>query len=129
MRSLCKEYESGEKCSKYFFSLEKYRGKQKTISRIKLADGSFTSDPKLILNECRSFYQKLYSANAQVDPEAIPFFYQNPSIPKISEEQKAKCDIDIIEEELFETLKNFKQNKSPGMDGITTEFYVIFGIR
>ena len=74
-------------------------------------------------------YQKLYSANAQVDPEAFPFFYQNPSIPKISEDQKAKCDIDIIEEELFETLKNFKQNKSPGMDGITTEFYVIFGIR
>ena len=109
LRSLCKEYESGEKCSKYFFSLEKYRGKQKTISRIQMADGSFTSDPKLILNECRLFYQKLYSANAQVDPDAFPFFYQNPSIPKLSEEQKAKCDIDLTEEELLKTLKNFKK--------------------
>ena len=126
LRSLCKDYESGEKCSKYFFSLEKYRGKQKTISRLQLSDGSFTSDPKLILNECRSFYQKLYSANAQVDPDSFPFFYQNPSIPKLSDEQKAKCDIDLTEEELFKTLKNFKKNKSPGMDGITAEFYIMF---
>ena len=57
LRSLCKDYEDGEKCSKYFFSLEKYRAKQKTISRIKLADGTFTSNEKLILNECRTFYK------------------------------------------------------------------------
>ena len=48
LRSLCKDYEDGEKCSKYFFSLEKYHGKQKNRSRLKLADGSFTSNEKLI---------------------------------------------------------------------------------
>ena len=126
LRSLCNDYESGEKCSKYFFSLEKYRGKQKTISRIKSADGSFTSDQKLILNECRLFYKKLYSANEQVNPDAFPFFYQNHTIPKLSEEQKLNCDIDLTEEELFKTLKSFQKNKSPGMDGITAEFYITF---
>ena len=126
LRSLCKEYESGEKCSKYFFSLEKFRSKQKTISRIKLAGGSFTSDPKLILSECRLFYKNLYSANVQVDALSFPFFYQNPTIPKLSEEQKINCDIDLTEEELFKTLKAFQKNKSPGMDGITAEFYITF---
>ena len=46
LRSLCEEYEKGEKCSKYFFSLEQFRAKQKTIGRIKAADGSHKSDPK-----------------------------------------------------------------------------------
>ena len=59
LRSLCDEYELGEKCSKYFFSLEKFRSKQKTLSRIKLSDGSYTSNENMILNECRQFYKKL----------------------------------------------------------------------
>ena len=28
LRSLCNDYEKGEKCTKYFFSLEKYKAKQ-----------------------------------------------------------------------------------------------------
>ena len=36
------------------------------------------------------------------------------------------CDIDLTEEELFKTLKSFQKNKSPGMDGITAEFYITF---
>ena len=42
LRCLCKDYQEGEKCSKYFFSLEKYKAKQKTLSRVKRSDGSFT---------------------------------------------------------------------------------------
>ena len=111
MRSLCKDYEEGEKCSKYFFSLEKYRGKQKTISRVKTTDGSFTSDQKRILSECRLFYKNLYSKNVNVDPIAFPFFYQDTTIPKHSHEQKLKCDVELTEEELYKTLKSF-QNKN-----------------
>ena len=57
LRSLCNEYEQGEKCTKYFFSLEKFRSKQKTIGRVKLGNGSFSSDSKVILEECRKFYE------------------------------------------------------------------------
>ena len=35
LRSLCRDYEEGEKCNEYFFSLEKIRNKQKTISCLK----------------------------------------------------------------------------------------------
>jgi exonuclease III len=126
LRSLCNDYKAGEKCSKYFFSLEKYRNKQKTISRIKMASGSFTSDPKLVLEECRLFYKKLYSANPQVDPNTFPFFYQNPTIPKLTEDQRLLCDAELTEDELFKTLKAFQKNKSPGLDGITAEFYITF---
>ena len=56
----------------------------------------------------------------------FPFFYQNNSIPKLSQEQKTDCDKDLTIEELFRTLKSFKKNKSPGLDGITAEFYIWF---
>ena len=32
----------------------------------------------------------------------------------------------MTENELFKTLKAFKRNKSPGLDGITAEFYLRF---
>ena len=40
LRSLCNDYEKGEKCTKYFFTLEKYRAKQKTMRRLKLSSGA-----------------------------------------------------------------------------------------
>ena len=45
---------------KIFFSLEKFRAKQKTITRFKKSDGSFTNDNSEILEECRNFYKKLF---------------------------------------------------------------------
>ena len=126
LRSLCDDYEKGEKCSKYFFSLEKYRAKQKTMSRLKLRGGSFTSDAKTILNECRLFYKTLYSKNMNVDPSAHPDFFTNVTTPKLSETQKHFCDTELTEDELFKIIKTFSKNKSPGLDGITAEFYIIF---
>ena len=59
-------------------------------------------------------------------PDAFPFFYQNSTIPKLSAEQKSTCDKDLTIDELFKTLKAFNKNKSPGLDGITAEFYISF---
>ena len=126
LRSLCRDYEDGEKCTKYFFSLEKFRSKQKTLSRIKLSDGSFTSDEKKILNECRQFYKNLYSINENVNAGTFPKFFQNVNTPKLTEEQKQFCESELTEKEVFDTLKSFSKNKSPGLDGITAEFYLQF---
>ena len=126
LRSLCHEFEDGEKCSKYFFSLEKFRSKQKTLSRIKLSDGSFSSNEKIILNECRIFYKNLYSKNENVDPGVFPSFFENVDTPKLTENQKSFCDTEISENELLTTLKTFRKSKSPGLDGITAEFYLQF---
>ena len=87
LRSLCEDYEKGEKCSKYFFSLEKYRAKQKTINRIKLSCGSLTSDSKTILQECRSFYQNLYRQNENTNINIHPEFFTSVPIPKLSDKE------------------------------------------
>ena len=126
LRSLCQDYEAGEKCTKYFFSLEKFKAKQKTISRLERVDGSFTSDQKEILAECRQFYKKLYCKNVTVDPDNFPEFYNNTDLPKLSEQQKNSCEGMLTEEELLCTLKTFSKNKSPGLDVLTAEFFLTF---
>ena len=126
LRSLCDDYEKGEKCTKYFFSLEKYRAKQKTISRLKRLDGSFTSDQNQILEECRLFYEKLYSKDCSVDTSKYSDFFESDKIPKLTESQKQSCESIITDSELYDTLKSFSKKRSPGLDGLTAELYLEF---
>ena len=126
LRSLCEEYEQGEKCSNYFFSLEKYRAKQKTMNRIKLADGSLCSDSKTILQECRTFYKNLYSQNYNLNRDLYPEFFSKIPGPKLTAQQNSFCDANITLGELLQVLKSFSRNKSPGLDGLSAEFYITF---
>ena len=61
LRSLCKDCEEGEKCTKYFFNLERYNAIQKTITCLRGSKGGLVTDQKDILEECRQFYMNLYS--------------------------------------------------------------------
>ena len=126
LRSLCEDYEMGEKCSKYFFSLEKYRAKQRTINRLKLPDGSITSNGSLILNECRLFYKNLYSKSPNIDFDRESHFFNNGLAPKLSEKERTLCDTPVTEIELLQCLKTFRKNKSPGLDGSSAEFHLTF---
>ena len=53
-------------------------------------------------------------------------FSQNLSIPKLSENLQTLCEGQLSYQECHKTLKTFKNNKSPGNDGLTAEFYNTF---
>lgn len=78
--------------------------------------------------ECRNFYKLLFKKRDNVDPnsEAGDFFFNNPNIPKLSDKDKAYCEGILTEEELYNNLKKFNKNKSPGLDGLTAEFFLSF---
>ena len=75
-----------------------------------MADDSFISEQSKILEECRTFYQKLYSKNSAVHPDNFPFFCENENIPKLNQQQKNSCENDLTENELHTTLKSFSKN-------------------
>ena len=53
-------------------------------------------------------------------------FINNLNIPKLTEEDKLLCEQDISENEILLSIKQLKNGKSPGTDGLTAEFYKFF---
>ena len=45
---------------------------------------------------------------------------------KLNEKEKSFCDENLTLHECEEAVLNFKDNKSPGIDGIPNEFYKTF---
>ena len=52
--------EKGEKNSKYFLNLEKFKGKQKVMSSLKMENGEKIQDQDEIMNYQRKFYSAIY---------------------------------------------------------------------
>ena len=122
IRSKAQIVEHGEKNSKYFASLEKKKSESKIISRLNV-NGHITTDKHEILSEQKKYYETLYKIR-EPSNSTINFFDEN--IPKLSEQESNSCESLIGDQECIKALKEMKNNKSPGSDGITTEFYKIF---
>ena len=120
-------YEKGEKNSKYFQNLEINKFRKTWIRRL------LDTDRKLILNsngipkELEHFYKALYSnQDAQDHKRFFPEFLENDHIPKLGVVQKILCEGKLWIQERFNALSHFLNGKSPGNDGLTSEFYEKF---
>ena len=122
LRSKAEMVEHGEKNSKYFASLEKKRSETKLISRLKINNKINTNQTE-ILSETELFYKNLYNKR-EVGHLSYNFF--DDSIRKLNNLDKNSCEGHITEAECINALKNMKNQKSPGSDGITVEFYKSF---
>lgn len=130
VRSRTQWIEDGEKPTNYFCHLENRNYINKTIPKLIDDEGNCISDQKNILTEAKNFYQKLYKSrnmpmNEQCNlEEKIPF----DDVPKLNLDQKSSLEGLITFAELTNALKKMKNNKSPGSDGFTTEFFKLFWV-
>ena len=124
IRSRVKWYEEGEKSTKYFLKLENSRGKSKTFSSIKKGDGTTTTEIYEILDTQVDFYRELYTEK-QTDKDAQNFFLSNIT-KNLNEDEKKICEGDITLNEMDKAIKSFQNDKSPGSDGLSKEFYDCF---
>ena len=127
VRSRAKWFEESEINENYFKQLLASNQKKTFIDKLQL-DGrnEETSDPKQILKEIKHFYHNLYSENEKMDRTDDLFF--NMSHLNISEASKKSCDEKITFGECTSMLNKMSLNKSPGNDGLSVEFYRIFGL-
>ena len=79
-----------------------------------------------MLVEIHSFYSKLFQRKISKSSSDCNNFLDTLNIPQISEEQKKDCDLDISIKDLENSLFSMYNNKSPGNDGLTAEFYKFF---
>ena len=72
------------------------------------------------------FFKKLYSSNAPATSKVQEYLDNIPFDLTLSVEQMEKCEGMLTEEEYQGALSTLKNNKSPGTDGLTVEFYRTF---
>ena len=121
-RSKCRWVEKGEQPTKYFFNLEKRNYNRKTITELQTDDNEIVQEDK-ILETIEKFYKDLYSPKITVSQMNFDEFIEDIEIPKLDNEEKNELQGLFTLEECKKVLETFKNNKSPGEDGFTAEFY------
>ena len=124
IRARAQWVEEGEKCSKYFMQLENRNYKTKCITSLK-NDEQFIEGQADILKECKNFYETLYCKPSTENDFSNCQFFKNDH-KELNEVEQNICESLVTEDECFESIMSFPNNKSPGCDGITVEFYKYF---
>ena len=127
LRSRARWQEQGEHNTKYFLNLEKRNHCRKSITKLKINDNEYTSNQFEILREEKKFYETLYqSRKSETHTQSNSTFFETENVISLNEEEKLSCEGIISENECLRALKEFKNCKSPGTDGLSAEFYKFF---
>ena len=116
--------EQGENPTKYFSNLEKMKQRKKEMTELKSHSGELLSASKDIRKEMNDLYQDLFSEE-EVDLEAQDWLLDQLSM-SLDEQEQASCEGLLTVEKCREALNGMDTGKSPGIDGLTAEFYIAF---
>ena len=122
IRSRIKWAEEGERSTRYFFELEKKQGENKMWNRIKNTESKYKYDIDSIIDEQIKFYSKLFTTEGWDENSANKLTQHIES--KLNVDEKETLELDVSIDEIKNVLKILKPNKSPGEDGIISEFYI-----
>ena len=126
LRMKCDWYEQGEKSTKSFLNLEKQRCNENRIRKHIVNEKEINNETE-ILNQIKLFYETLFQKPSQkYSADDINHFLNTQDIPKLSTDQIILCDIELTEKGLYDSMKNMENDKFPGNEGLTKEFYVTF---
>ena len=82
------------------------------------------SETRDSLGKALSFYKHLYTA--QPCDEKVQREFLDGAYPELVENARDSCEGDITTEELKRAVDAMEKDKSPSLDGITTNFYKHF---
>ena len=75
------------------------------------------------MSELESFYSNLYKKSNCLSSSFLDGLKEVPTLP---EELQNVCEGKLEYSECFDVLQSFQKNKTPGNNGLTIEFYVVF---
>lgn len=122
IRAKVKVFDDNENVSNYFHKKERQNAQKKRISLIE-KDGKTYSSTGDILNCFTQFYTDLYTVEP-IDNDIADMFLED--LPSLSSDDADSLETEITTEEVLLALKSMDNNKSPGSDGLTKEFYLSF---
>ena len=97
-RPKCRWVENGERPTKYFYNLKNGNYNKMTISELRLQDESTTCNEKEIQDQIEAYFKNVYASEN--------------TLYRVESNKKG--------------LDPFQNDKAPGVDGFTMEFYKFF---
>ena len=125
VRARWQQLAEGEKPTKFFLNLENRNFVSKHIRELKVNDQTI-NNPKDILNEMKVFYENLYKERETPNIEEKGFNHVIENLTKLDDIDRNQVEKEITMAELETIVNKSKNNKSPGPDGFSNEFYKIF---
>ena len=125
IRSRAKYIEEGEQNSKFFLGLEKSRQKSNIINCLSVGENDVTKDED-ILDAAAKFYDELYKSKCISDNIIDECMNDVDIMSTLTKEESNTLDGKILYQECESVVKKLAPNKSPGLDGISNEFYKTF---
>ena len=127
VRSRAQIIEDDEKPTNFFCNLEKHNYVSKIISKLETSSGKVIKDQFEILDETKQFYENLYSSkDNQLTNIDLKDIFRNTDIKKLSKEEAESPEGPVKYEEAAVILKAMSNNRSPGSDGFSAEFFKMF---
>ena len=120
-RSRAKWYCEAERNTKYFYNLEKSRSQNKTCNCLINMDGDEVKDTSGILSLQEEFYRQLYKKD-----ETCVFSIESDPDKEIMPHHIAAEESEFTEDEISVALKQLSNNKTPGPDGLSADFFKMF---
>ena len=124
IRAKVQEIEQGERCTSYFVNLEKQRANNKQMNSLLTEDGTLVETQDEILKETTNFYKRLYTPEKTDD--LAQDYLLNKLKQNLTDEDKDSIEGEITLTEILIAIKALANEKSPGYDGLTAEFYKTF---
>lgn len=120
------EYYDGDLDNIEIFKLaEKKNGSKKEIRELLDKDGKICTNKEDIVNIVKSFYADLYTTQ-NIPDNKIYEYLQNTELSQLNENDWQNLNPILTSEECFNNIKDFENNKTPGIDGLGKAFYLKF---
>ncbi|CAH2285161.1 Hypothetical predicted protein [Pelobates cultripes] len=124
-------YRQGNRAGKLLASHLKERTSQVKIPYVRDGHGTKVMNPKAIVDEFAAFYAQLYNLSGdttqhQPTPQNITTFLEGIHLPQLSTEQATALTNPIVPTKISRALCDTPRHKTPGPDGYSTHYYIVF---
>ncbi|CAG2188175.1 unnamed protein product [Mytilus edulis] len=109
----------------FFKQAEEKRGDKREVESVLDKNGKSCTSKSEVIKIVTDFYSDLYKSQ-NIDRQSMTNYLEDLNLNKLTEEDKTNFDTFITQDECLKLLKEFKNNKSPGVDGIGKSFYLKF---
>ena len=123
IRARCDILTNNEDASSNFLRMEASNSKKLIIKEVKDKNGNLTKNSSETMQAGLDFYKDLFKFE-DIDENTARYFTAN--LPQVPNDLANMCETPLSNEESKQSAMSMDNDKSPGSDGLTAEFYKHF---